>query len=388
MDRQIRVLPPQLAIVDTLSTEPVVIAYDGQKTVVSPLVIRLTGPTPYKSDKVVPYKYNATMVEDSKEVHIPTFLSVVNIANVTGVTRSGRVFVVAAPKRTENVVIEKSSSEKTPVLQAGQSSIMNQNIDQDEVLKLIKKSDFNMVDQLLHTPSKIYVLSLLMSSEAQREDFQKVLEQAYVDHNVTLDQFDGIVANITACNNLSFSDEELPEQGRNHNLALHISLNCQEDALSNVFVDTGSSLNVLPKSTMSKLAYQGAPMRFSGVIVKAFDGSRKTVIEEIDLPIKIGLCLFQNTFQVMDIHPSYNYLLGHSWIHEVGVVTSTIHQKLNFVKNGKLMIVGGEHAMLVSHLSSFSYIDANEAEGTSFQAPYIDNIAVKNGESMSSLKDA
>lgn len=44
--------------------ELVVIVYDGQNTVVSPLVIRLVGPTSYESDKVVPYNYNATMIED------------------------------------------------------------------------------------------------------------------------------------------------------------------------------------------------------------------------------------------------------------------------------------------------------------------------------------
>lgn len=264
------------------------------------------GPTPYESDKVVSYKYNATMVENGKEVPIPSPSLVVNIADVSGVTQNGRIFSIVAPKRTEDVVIEKSTQEKTPIMQGSQSSNVNQNDDQDEVLKLIKKSDFNVVDQLLHTPSKIYVLSLLMSSEAYQEALQNVLEQAYVDQDMTIDQFYGIVANITACNNLIFSDEEFPEKGRNHNLALHISMNCQEDALSNVPVDTDYSLNVMLKSTLPKLAYQGAPMRFNEVVVKAFDGSRKTVIREVDLPIKIGLCLFQITFQVMDIHPSYN----------------------------------------------------------------------------------
>lgn len=175
----------------------------------------------------------------------------------------------------------------------------------------------------------------------------------------------------------------------NQNLTLHISMNCQEDAMSNMLMDTGSSLNVFAKHTLSKLAYQGAPMRFSGVVGKAFDGSRMTVIREVDIPITIGPCLFQITFQVMDVHPAYNCLLERPWIHEVGAVTSTIHQKMKFVKNGKLVIMGDEKAVLVSHLSSFSYIDVNEDDGTSFQALSLDNIAVKkNGESMSSLKDA
>ncbi|KAI5382745.1 hypothetical protein KIW84_070240 [Lathyrus oleraceus] len=260
--------------------------------------------------------------------------------------------------------------------------------DCDEMLRLIKRSEYNVVDQLLQTPSKISVLSLLLNSEPHREALQKVLDVAYVDHDVTIEQFDSIVANITACNNLSFCDSDLPEEGRDHNLALHISMGCKDDAMSNVLVDTGSSLNVLPKTTLSKRSYQGPPMRHSGVVVKAFDGSRKTVIGEVDLQVKIGPSDFQITFQVMDIHPSYSCLLGRPWIHEAGAVTSTLHQKLKFVKNKKLVVVGGEKALLVSHLSSFSYIDAEDEVGTPFQALSIAEPIEKRTPSFASYKNA
>ena len=128
-------------------------------------------------------------------------------------------------------------------------------------------------------------------------------------------------------------------------------------------------------------------MRYSGVIVKAFDGSHKTVIGEVDIPVKIGPSDFQITFQVMDIHPAYSCLLGRPWIHEAGAVTSTLHQKLKFVKNGKLVVVGGEKALLVSHLSSFTYVEAEEEVGTPFQALSIAEVK-KIGAPMSSLKDA
>ena len=74
-------------------------------------------------------------------------------------------------------------------------------------------------------------------------------------------------------------------------------------------------------------------MRPSGVIVKAFDGSRKTVIGEVDLPIVIGPHTFQITFQVMDIRAAYSFLLGRPWIHDAGAVTSTLHQRLKFVRH-------------------------------------------------------
>ncbi|KAI5443647.1 hypothetical protein KIW84_012336 [Lathyrus oleraceus] len=129
-------------------------------------------------------------------------------------------------------------------------------------------------------------------------------------------------------------------------------MNCKEDAIvkgeEETDDDTGSKFNVLPKSTLSRLSYQSTPMRYIGVIVKAFDGSRKTVIGEMDLLVKIGPSDFQITFQVMDIHLAYSCLLRRPWIHEVGAVTSILHQKLKFVKNDKLIVVSGEKALLIT----------------------------------------
>ncbi|PNX82497.1 coatomer subunit zeta-3, partial [Trifolium pratense] len=47
--------------------EPVEVAFNSQKSVVTPLVICPSGPMPYTSNKAVPYKYNATMIEDGRE---------------------------------------------------------------------------------------------------------------------------------------------------------------------------------------------------------------------------------------------------------------------------------------------------------------------------------
>ena len=67
--------------------------------------------------------------------------------------------------------------------------------------------------------------------------------------------------------------------------------------------------------------------------------------------------------------------------------TSTLHQKLKFVREGKLVIINGEHELLISHLSSFSIVEADEAAvRTQFQALSIDNIR-GNENSMVSLND-
>lgn len=73
---------------------------------------------------------------------------------------------------------------------------------------------------------------------------------------------------------MGFSDEELPAEGSNHNKSLHISIECVDIVLLRVLVNIGSSLNVLPKSSLAKLTIEGFVMKPSELVVKAFDGSR------------------------------------------------------------------------------------------------------------------
>jgi len=94
----------------------------------------------------------------------------------------------------------------------------------------------------------------------------------------------------------------------------------------------------MPKATLDKLPCEIAYMRPSSMVVRAFDGSRREVVGEIELPVQVGPCTFEVVFQVMDILPTYSCLLGRPWIHFVGVMPSTLHQKLKFMVDNKLII--------------------------------------------------
>jgi len=128
------------------------------------------------------------------------------------------------------------------------------------------------------------------------------------------------------------------------------------------------------------------------MVVRAFDGSKREVVGEVELPVQVGSCTFQVVFQVMDISPAYSCLLGRPWIHTAGVVPSTLHQKLKFIINDKLIIVSGEEELLVCGPTSTPYIEAaEEALETSFQAleivstAYIESFKVNPHLSSASL---
>ena len=96
------------------------------------------------------------------------------------------------------------------------------------------------------------------------------------------------MASLTADNGLGFSDADLTPKGRKHNDTLHVSVECRGTTLAHVLVDTGSSLNVLPKKALDRLDCEGLTLKPSNIVVRAFDGSKRMVHGEVDIPIKVG----------------------------------------------------------------------------------------------------
>ena len=188
----------------------------------------------------------------------------------------------------------------------------------------------------------------------------KVLDDAHVAQDISVEGFKGIVNNMTANNYFTFAEEEIPIEGREDNRALRLSVKCMDHIKAKVLIDNGSSLNIIPKSTLEKLAFNASHLKPRSMVVRAFDKIHREVRGEIDLPVQIGPHTCQVTFQVMDINPAYSCLLGRPWIHSVGVIPSTLHLKLKFVVKGHLVIVLGVEDVLVSCPSSMPYVEATE----------------------------
>lgn len=96
----------------------------------------------------------------------------VNITDCSRMTRNGRVFAPVQSRR-DNV--------DTPAVgpvQIETNTRVPKDVEEDEIIKIIKKSEYKIVDQLLQMPSKISIMSLLLNSEAHRSSLMKILDQA------------------------------------------------------------------------------------------------------------------------------------------------------------------------------------------------------------------
>ena len=175
----------------------------------------------------------------------------------------------------------------------------------NEFLRIIQQSEFKIIEQLNKTLARVSLLELLMIFEPHRAFLVKVLNEAQVAQDISVEGFEGIVNNITANNYLTFTEEEIPIEGRGHNRALHVFVKCMDHIMAKVLLDNGSSLNVMPKSTLEKLSFNAFHLKPSSMVVRAFDGSRWEVRGGIDLPVQIGPHTCQVTFQVMDTVATY-----------------------------------------------------------------------------------
>ena len=59
----------------------------------------------------------------------------------------------------------------------------------------------------------------------------------------------------------------------------------------------------------------------------------------LEIELLIGLTTFVAVFQVLRIPTSFNLLLGRPWIHRAGAIPSSLHQKVKFIHDGRVVVV-------------------------------------------------
>ncbi|XP_012461467.1 uncharacterized protein LOC105781470 [Gossypium raimondii] len=174
-----------------------------------------------------------------------------------------------------NAQAESAEGEVLTAEQKEEWLLINEPIKEEEAtefLRFLKHSEYSVVEQLHKQPARISLLVLLMSSE---------------------------VNNISADNFIFFNDDEIPSRGMKSTKALYITARCKGSMVSVVLIDNG-----------------------------------KEGLRRIEISLQIGPNTYEVVFIVMDI-PSYNCLLERPWIHSVGAVPSSLHQKLKLVTEGR-----------------------------------------------------
>ncbi|KAA0057697.1 uncharacterized protein E5676_scaffold970G00370 [Cucumis melo var. makuwa] len=141
---------------------------------------------------------------------------------------------------------------------------------------------------------------------------------------------------------LTLSDEDLLLWSKLHNRPLYVSGYVREQKLNQILIDNSSAVNILPKSTMNQLCISVEELSNSKLVIQGFNQEAQRAISTVRLEIVIGdlqastifYVIDSTIFHVIDSRTTYKMLLGRPWIHENGIVTSTLHQCFKFYKQG------------------------------------------------------
>ncbi|XP_073264252.1 uncharacterized protein [Populus alba] len=305
---------------------------------------------------VMPGDYGYT---SNIETPLPLFRT-----EISGLTRSGRCFT---PEELE----KQRKAKGKEVLDLDKEFEVNKPVTEEETnefLKLMKHSEYCIVDQLKKTPAKISIMSLILNSEPHRNALQKVMNEAYVPQDIEQKTMEHLVGRIHAANYLYFTEDELDAEGTGHNKPLYVTVRCKDCLIGKVLIDNGSALNVLPRHMLDEMPVDPSHMQPSVMTARAYDGSPRQVIGTIEVELAVGPQVFLVTLQVMDIHPSYSMLLGRPWIHSAGAVTSSLHQCLKYIANGVLVTVKAEETISMVRNVAVPFIEAEDCKDGNLHA--------------------
>jgi hypothetical protein len=93
---------------------------------------------------------------------------------------------------------------------------------------------------------------------------------------------------IQTTNYLYFTYDELDPEGTSYNKPLYITVKFKYCVISKVLIDNGSALNVFLRHVLNKMLVDASHMESSTMTAKAYNGSPRPIIRNIDVELIIG----------------------------------------------------------------------------------------------------
>ena len=124
----------------------------------------------------------------------------------------------------------------------------------------------------------------------------------------TLESMVGMIAEPQV---ISFTSDELPLAGINHNQPLFVTVQFKNFRIPLSLVVNGSGLNVCPLRTATKLGFKAEDITPTIKEMTAFDNTHHDSLGILINSLTIGPVVFDVEFYIVVLEPNFNLLLGH-----------------------------------------------------------------------------
>jgi len=126
-------------------------------------------------------------------------------------------------------------------------------------------------------------------------------------------------------------------QMRHHLKPLFIQAKVNDIGVNKVLVDGGATVNLLPQSFLKKIGIADSDLKPHNVVFSNYEGTSGHFVGAVEVDLMVGSVNQTTMFLVVPSKANFNMLLGREWIHGVGAVPSTMHQRLSIWREDDLL---------------------------------------------------
>ncbi|XP_065620821.1 uncharacterized protein LOC136063821 [Quercus suber] len=144
---------------------------------------------------------------------------------------------------------------------------------------------------------------------------------------------------------LGFSDADKVGTVQPHDDALVVTLRIEGYDVKRVMVDQGSVAEIMYPDL-----YRGLNLKLSDLTpyhssLICFEGKVVTPKGQIRLPVQTGSEVVEVDFIVVDVFSPYTAIVARPWLHALGAVSSTLHQKIKYPSKGRVCKIWGDQSV-------------------------------------------
>ena len=144
---------------------------------------------------------------------------------------------------------------------------------------------------------------------------------------------------------VGFSNEDMVGTIQPHDDALVITFRIGGYEVKRVMVDQGNATEIMYPNLYKGLGLRAEDlMPYSSPLV-SFEGKVIVPKGQIRLPVQTGSETMEVDFIVVDAYSPYTAIVARPWLHTLGAVSSTLHQKVKYPSEGQIKEILGDQAM-------------------------------------------
>ena len=115
--------------------------------------------------------------------------------------------------------------------------------------------------------------------------------------------------------------------------------------MKRVLVDQGSAIEIMYPDLYKGLNLKHEDLTAYDSPLVSFEGKIVTPRGQIRLPIQTGSNMVEVDFIIVDSYSPYTTIVAKPWLHALGAISSTLHQKVKYPLKGQVKEIMGNQTM-------------------------------------------